>query len=109
MPRFAAARNVVKAWILLIGVCGLLAFVGWTLDGLGFDVFVKTTGCEAMFIHSAPLQQPDRLPHAPAPRPRRKQPPQGDQRGVRRQPLRVRHGGAGPGGGRDALQRCDRP
>lgn len=28
------------------------------LDGLGFDVFVKTTGCEAMFIHSAPLQQP---------------------------------------------------
>lgn len=28
------------------------------LDGLGFEVFVKTTGCEAMFIHSAPLQQP---------------------------------------------------
>lgn len=28
------------------------------LDGLGFDVFVKTTGCEAMFIHSAPMQQP---------------------------------------------------
>src|SRR4029079_16046781 len=27
-------------------------------DGLGYDVFVKTTGCEAMFIHSAPLQQP---------------------------------------------------
>lgn len=27
-------------------------------DGLGFEVFVKTTGCEAMFIHSAPLQQP---------------------------------------------------
>ena len=27
-------------------------------DGMGFDVFVKTTGCEAMFIHSAPLQQP---------------------------------------------------
>jgi gamma-polyglutamate synthase len=27
-------------------------------DGLGFDVFVKTTGCEAMFIHSAPMQQP---------------------------------------------------
>lgn len=28
------------------------------LDGLGYDVFVKTTGCEAMFIHSAPMQQP---------------------------------------------------
>ncbi len=28
------------------------------LDGLGFEVFVKTTGCEAMFIHSAPMQQP---------------------------------------------------
>ncbi|MGE0547423.1 MAG: hypothetical protein AB7O24_29935 [Kofleriaceae bacterium] len=28
------------------------------LDGLGFEVFVKTTGCEAMFIHSAPLQSP---------------------------------------------------
>ena len=28
------------------------------LDGLGYEVFVKTTGCEAMFIHSAPLQQP---------------------------------------------------
>ena len=34
MPRFAAARNVVKAWILLIGVCGVLAFVGWTIGGL---------------------------------------------------------------------------
>ncbi len=28
------------------------------LDGLGFEVFVKTTGCEAMFIHSAPMAQP---------------------------------------------------
>src|SRR5438132_6199275 len=34
MPLFAAARNVVKAWLLLIGVCGLLAFIGWSLDGL---------------------------------------------------------------------------
>jgi len=34
VPRFAAARNVVKAWLLLIGVCGLLAFVGWAIDGL---------------------------------------------------------------------------
>ncbi len=34
MPRFAAARNVVKAWILLAGVCGVLAFIGWMLDGV---------------------------------------------------------------------------
>jgi heat shock protein HtpX len=34
VPRFAAVRNVVKAWILLVGVCGLLAFLGWTLDGV---------------------------------------------------------------------------
>ena len=27
-------------------------------DGLGYQVFVKTTGCEAMFIHSSPLGQP---------------------------------------------------
>lgn len=26
--------------------------------GLGFDVFVKTTGCEAMMLHAAPLQKP---------------------------------------------------
>jgi len=31
------------------------------LDGLGYEVFVKTTGCEAMFIHSAPLQQPTEI------------------------------------------------
>jgi len=34
MPRFAAARNVIKAWILLVGVCGALAFVGWMFDGV---------------------------------------------------------------------------
>src|ERR1700704_1666771 len=34
MSRFAAARNVVKAWVLLIGVCGLLGFVGWTIGGI---------------------------------------------------------------------------
>ena len=34
MPRFVAARNVVKAWILLVGVCGVLAFIGWTLGGV---------------------------------------------------------------------------
>jgi len=34
MPRFIAVRNVAKAWLLLAGVCGLLAFVGWALGGL---------------------------------------------------------------------------
>jgi heat shock protein HtpX len=31
--RFAAVRNVVKAWLLLIGVGGVLAFVGWSIGG----------------------------------------------------------------------------
>ena len=34
MRSWIAVRNVVKAWILLAGVCGLLAFIGWTLDGV---------------------------------------------------------------------------
>src|SRR5947209_276973 len=34
MPRFVALRNVVKAWLLLIGLCGLLAFVGWAIGGI---------------------------------------------------------------------------
>jgi heat shock protein HtpX len=34
MHSLIAVRNVVKAWILLIGVCGVLAFLGWTLDGV---------------------------------------------------------------------------
>jgi heat shock protein HtpX len=34
MRSFIAVRNVVKAWLLLAGVCGVLAFVGWTLDGV---------------------------------------------------------------------------
>jgi heat shock protein HtpX len=29
-----AVRNIAKAWMLLVGVCGLLAFVGWSLGGL---------------------------------------------------------------------------
>ncbi len=29
--------------------------------GLGFQVFVKTTGCEAMFIHSSPGQTPQEI------------------------------------------------
>jgi heat shock protein HtpX len=31
---FIALRNVVKAWILLFGVCGVLAFVGWAIGGV---------------------------------------------------------------------------
>lgn len=34
MRTFIAVRNVVKAWLLLIGVCGLLAFIGWSIGGL---------------------------------------------------------------------------
>jgi heat shock protein HtpX len=32
--RFAAARNVAKAWLLLFGVSGVLALVGWAIGGL---------------------------------------------------------------------------
>ena len=32
--RFAAARNVAKAWLLLIGVCAVLALVGWSIGGV---------------------------------------------------------------------------
>jgi heat shock protein HtpX len=34
MRGFIAFRNVVKAWLLVIGVCGLLAFIGWSIGGL---------------------------------------------------------------------------
>src|SRR5882724_2142921 len=34
MRGFIAVRNVVKAWILLAGVCGVLAFVGWAIGGV---------------------------------------------------------------------------
>jgi heat shock protein HtpX len=32
--RFAAARNVAKAWLLLLGVSGVLALVGWSIGGV---------------------------------------------------------------------------
>jgi len=32
--RLVAARNIVKAWLLLVGICGVLAFVGWAIGGL---------------------------------------------------------------------------
>src|SRR5207248_2723984 len=28
-----AMRNVLKAWLLVIGICGVLGFVGWALGG----------------------------------------------------------------------------
>lgn len=32
--RLIAARNILKAWLLLLVLCGVLAFVGWELGGL---------------------------------------------------------------------------
>jgi heat shock protein HtpX len=32
--RFIAFRNIVKAWLLLAGVCGVLALAGWSIGGL---------------------------------------------------------------------------
>jgi heat shock protein HtpX len=32
--RFIAFRNIVKAWLLLAGVCGVLAFAGWSIGAL---------------------------------------------------------------------------
>ncbi len=32
--RFVAARNILKAWLLLTGICGVLALAGWGLGGL---------------------------------------------------------------------------
>jgi len=29
-----AVRNVAKAWVILLGVCGVLAFVGWAIGGV---------------------------------------------------------------------------
>jgi heat shock protein HtpX len=32
--RYIAVRNVAKAWLLLFGITGVLAFVGWAIDGV---------------------------------------------------------------------------
>ena len=32
--RFVAVRNILKAWLLLLVLCGVLAFIGWELGGL---------------------------------------------------------------------------
>lgn len=50
MRGFIAARNVLKAWLLLIGVTGLFAAAGWELGGLrllsifGFCALLLVTG-----------------------------------------------------------------
>ena len=50
MRGFIAARNVLKAWLLLIGITGLFALVGWELGGVrllsifGFYALLLVTG-----------------------------------------------------------------
>jgi heat shock protein HtpX len=34
MRSLIAVRNVVKAWLLLFGLCGVLAFIGWSIGGV---------------------------------------------------------------------------
>jgi heat shock protein HtpX len=34
MRGFIALRNILKAWLLLVGICGVLALIGWELGGL---------------------------------------------------------------------------
>jgi heat shock protein HtpX len=31
---FVAVRNILKAWLLLLGICGVLAFAGWEIGGV---------------------------------------------------------------------------
>ena len=50
MRGFIAARNVLKAWLLLVGITGLFALVGWELGGFrllsifGFCALLLVTG-----------------------------------------------------------------
>ena len=38
---FVAARNIVKAWLLVLALVGIFALVGWLLDGVrGLSIFV---------------------------------------------------------------------
>jgi heat shock protein HtpX len=34
MRGLIAVRNVAKAWLLLVGLCGVLAFIGWSIGGV---------------------------------------------------------------------------
>ena len=34
MGRLVAVRNIAKAWLLLVGICGLLALIGWAVEGV---------------------------------------------------------------------------
>jgi heat shock protein HtpX len=41
MRGLIAVRNVAKAWLLLVGLCGVLAFIGWSIGGVRFlSIFV---------------------------------------------------------------------
>jgi len=43
VPSLIAVRNVAKAWLLLIGVCGVLGLIGWSIGGLRLlSIFVFT-------------------------------------------------------------------
>ena len=34
MRGFIALRNIAKAWLLLVAICGALALIGWELGGV---------------------------------------------------------------------------
>jgi heat shock protein HtpX len=39
--RFIALRNILKAWLVVLGICAVLAGIGWVLDGYrGLSIFV---------------------------------------------------------------------
>jgi heat shock protein HtpX len=39
--RFIALRNILKAWLVVLGICAVLAGIGWLLDGYrGLSIFV---------------------------------------------------------------------
>ena len=39
--RFIVLRNILKAWLVVLGICAVLAGIGWLLDGLrGLSIFV---------------------------------------------------------------------
>lgn len=39
--RFIAVRNILKAWLVVLGICAVLAGIGWVLDGYrGLSIFV---------------------------------------------------------------------
>ena len=46
-----AARNILKAWLLVLALMGIFALVGWLLDGVrGLSIFVF---CALLFAAGA--------------------------------------------------------